>query len=136
MLSDPTGAGIEFSWEDAGTGLYYVQVQDLGGTVLWGALTTQTKLQYGTESGFDIPTTKGGKENLDLIAPLSLTSKLIISKQSPDTVRSEVKFQGIGKNTSYRIIVRAIRTTPTQANLVTATAVAIRPAAEVKFQAE
>ena len=121
ILLDPTGAGIEFSWEDAGTDLYYVRVQNLGGTVLWEAITRQTRIQYGAES---------------LLVPLSLATKFSISKLSPDTARNEVKFQGLGRNTSYRIIVTAIQTILTKGNLATATAITMRSATEMKFMAE
>lgn len=133
VLRDPTGQGVEFTWADAGTGLYYVQVKNLGGQVLWGAVTKNTSMVYGTQSG---AASKGASVDSKLIVPRSLGSKLVISSTNPDAGRGEVMYQGIGNNTQYRVQVSAIETRPNKADLAGATALAIRPAAEIRFYAQ
>lgn len=130
-LKDPLGKGHEFSWEDAGTGLYHVQVSNSAGIVLWGAITTGTKISYGTTSG---KTVTGMDPKLAL--PLALSKTLTISSPSPNTARNEVKFQGIGGTGQYRIQVSAIETLPNKADLMSAKSIAIRNAKEIRFIAQ
>ena len=98
-----------------------MRVEDLAGTPLWAAITNQTRIQYGVES---------------LLIPLSLSGKFPISQISPDPTRNEFKFQGIGKNTSYRLIVKAIQTIPGHGDLRNATSISLRSATATKLSAE
>lgn len=136
ILKDPLGQGVEFEWEDAGTDLYHVQVSDLSGNVLWGAITKNTKITYGTRSG----STKVGGINSapdpKLTVPLALTKRLRITSVNPNPARNELEFKGIGTNTQYRIQVSAIRTLPNKGDLANASAIAIRPAEEIRFLAQ
>lgn len=135
ILKDPLGQGVEFEWEDAGTGLYHVQVSDLGGTVLWGAITKNTKITYGTRSG---ALTSGSTSSTDSkqLVPLALTKRLNITSTAPNASRNELEFKGIGTNTQYRIQVSAIRTMPNTGDLAGASAIALRPAEEIRFIAQ
>ena len=124
ILKNVTGA-IGFSWEDAGTGLYHVMVSDLSGTPLWGTMTTETQIGFGTNI-----------RDSKVQVPLALTEKLIISSDSPNLARNEVQQRGIGQTGQYRIQVSAIETMPTQGDLATAHSIAIRQAEEIRFQAQ
>lgn len=125
------GGGIEFKWEDAGTGLYHVMVSDLSGTPLWGSITTGTSLKFGTPSGRVNNTTSA-----KLVVPLALTQKLIISSDSPNAARNEIQQRGIGNTSQYRIQVSAIETSPNKGDLASAKSIAIRQAEELRFIAQ
>jgi len=135
-LKDPLGQGHTFSWEDAGTGLYHVQVSDASGTVLWGAITKNTTINYGTRSGTEKQGTITTQPDAKLTVPLALTSKLTISSVSPDSNRNEVLFKGIGSTGQYVIQVSAIQTQPNAGDLASAQSVAIRRAKEIRFIAQ
>lgn len=113
------GSGIEFQWEDAGTNLYYVSVDDTKGNIIWGALTKSTRLRYGADSEF--------------LVPLALTKEFIISKPNPDSKRNEVRFVGIGSGGTFNISVSAIQTIPKTDDLAAVSALAIRPAQSIRF---
>ncbi|MBT9544887.1 MAG: hypothetical protein IV090_05810 [Candidatus Sericytochromatia bacterium] len=131
-MKDPTGLGLSFEWADAGTGLYHVQVSDRTGTVLWAGFTTQTKITYGTQSGTSGP--QSTIVNPKLVAPQGLTKIFPISSRTPNASRNEVAYKGIAANN--RILVRAIKTMPNNADLASANAIAIKPATEIRFDAE
>ena len=136
-LKDPLGTGHQFSWQDAGTGLYHVQVSDAAGKVLWGAITKNTTISYGTASGTE--RREGGisgPADPKLEVPVALTEKLTISSPNPNSARNEVAFEGIGDTGSYRIQVSAIETLPTKGDLKGARSIAIRRAQEVRFIAQ
>lgn len=135
-LKDPLGNGHQFSWEDAGTGLYHVQVSNTAGQVLWGAITRGTSISYGTLSGTQKQGAVTGPEDPKLMVPLALTKKLTISRPSPNATRNEVAFQGIGNTAQFRIQVSAIETQPTKGDLASARSIAIRKADEVRFFAQ
>lgn len=136
LLKDPLGTGHSFSWEDAGTGLYYIQVSDLSGKLLWGAMTKATTISYGTPSG----TTKQGTITTPfdskLEVPLALSKILRITSTAPNTNRNEVMFGGIGNSAAYRLQVSAVETLPTKGDLKGAQSIALRKAAEIRFQAQ
>lgn len=135
-LKDPLGQGHQFSWEDAGTGLYYVKVTDTAGQVLWGAITKETSISYGTRSG---STKQGGitsPPDPKLEVPLALTPELVISSTTPNPARNEVILKGIGNTAQFRIEVSAIETQPEKGNLAAARSIAIRKAQEVRFIAQ
>lgn len=132
-LKDPLGKGHEFTWEDAGTGLYHVKVSDTSGKVLWGAITTATTITYGTASGKN---PEDGSINPKLAVPQALTQELTISSPEPNSSRNEVKFQGIGSTGQYLIQVSAIETQPNKGDLMSARSIAIRQAKEVRFIAQ
>jgi hypothetical protein len=136
ILKDPLGQGVEFEWQDAGTGLYHVQVSDLGGTVLWGAVTKNTRITYGTRSGSTLTGGINSAADPKLAVPLALTKRLTITSVAPNTNRNEKEFKGIGTNTQYRIQVSAIQTMPNKGDLAGASAIAIRPAEEIRFLAQ
>lgn len=136
ILKDPLGQGVEFEWEDAGTDLYHVQVSDLGGTILWGAITKNTKITYGTRSGSTMTAGINSAADPKLTVPLALTKRLKITSVVPNAARNELEFKGIGTNTQYRIQVSAIRTMPNKGDLANASAIAIRPAEEIRFLAQ
>lgn len=136
ILKDPLGQGVEFEWEDAGTNLYHVQVSDLSGTILWGAITKNTKISYGTRSGSDKLGGVNTAQDPKLVVPLALTNRLKITSTAPNASRNELLFKGIGTNTQYRIQVSAIRTTPNVGDLAGASAIAMRPAEEIRFIAQ
>lgn len=137
-LKDPLGNGHQFSWEDAGTGLYHVRVTDATGKVLWGAITKNTTIGYGTASGTERKedSAVSGPMDPNLELPLALTNKLIISSARPDPARNEVPLVGIGSTAGYTIQVSAIETRPTKGNLKTANSIAIRKSQEVRFVAQ
>lgn len=137
-LKDPLGTGHQFSWADAGTGLYHVRVTDATGKVLWGAITKNTTISYGTASGTERKegSAVSGPMDPNLEVPLALTSKLVISSARPDPARNEVPLVGIGSTAGYTIQVSAIETKPTQGNLKTANSIAIRKAPDVRFVAQ
>jgi hypothetical protein len=110
ILKDPLGQGVSFKWEDAGTGLYYIQVRDTN-NILWGAITKQTSINYG-------------KQSLDV--PVSLSNRFIISKINPNTSRNEVKFKGLANDKQYTVSVTALKTLPIVGELAEATSVLIR----------
>lgn len=138
ILKDPLGTGHQFSWADAGTGLYYVKVSDATGKVLWGAVTKNTTISYGTASGTERAEgeTLSGPMDPKLEVPLALTDKLVISSARPDPARNEVPLVGIGSTASYTIQVSAIETRPNQGDLKGANSIAIRKAQEVRFVAQ
>lgn len=136
ILKDPLGQGHTFSWEDAGTGLYHVQVSDASGTVLWGAITKNTTISYGTISGTEKQSGITTQPDPKLVVPAALTSKLVISSASPNANRNEVIFKGIGSTGQYLIQVSAIQTQPVAGDLAGATSIAIRRAKEVRFFAQ
>jgi hypothetical protein len=136
ILKDPLGQGVEFEWEDAGTNLYHVQVSDLSGTVLWGAITKNTKITYGTRSGSEKIGSVNSASDPKLLVPLALTKRLSITSTAPNASRNELTYKGIGTNTQYRIQVNAIRTMPNIGDLANARAIAIRPAEEIRFIAQ
>lgn len=137
-LKDPLGTGHQFSWEDAGTGLYHVKVSDATGKVLWGAITKNTTISYGTTSGTERKegSSVSGPVDPKLEVPLALTSKLVISSARPDPARSEVPLVGIGSTAGYTIQVSAIETRPNKGDLKGADSIAIRKASEVRFVAQ
>lgn len=135
-LQDVDGMGHRFSWEDAGTGLYHVQVSDTAGIVRWGAITKNTSITYGTRSGTERTGGITSQPDPKLAVPLALTNKLTISSTSPNTARNEVMFQGIGQTGQYRIQVSAIETQPNKGDLAGARSIAIRKAQEVRFIAQ
>lgn len=137
-LKDPLGTGHQFSWADAGTGLYHVKVSDATGKVLWGAITKNTTISYGTASGTERAEgeTLSGPMDPKLEVPLALTNKLVISSARPDPARNEVPLVGIGSTASYTIQVSAIETRPNQGDLKGANSIAIRKAQEVRFVAQ
>lgn len=135
-LQDVDGQGHRFSWEDAGTGLYHVQVSDTAGIVRWGAITKNTSITYGTRSGTERNSGISSQPDPKLAVPLALSSKLTISSTQPNTARNEVMFQGIGQTGQYRIQVSAIETQPTKGDLANARSIAIRKAQEVRFIAQ
>ncbi len=135
-LKDPLGNGHQFSWEDSGTGLYHVQVSNTAGQVLWGAITRNTTISYGTLSGTQKQGAVTGPEDPKLIVPLALTKKIVISRPSPNATRNEVAFQGIGNTAQFRIQVSAIETQPTKGDLASARSIAIRKAEEIRFIAQ
>lgn len=136
ILKDPLGQGHTFSWEDAGTGLYHVQVSDAAGTVRWGAITKGTTISYGTQSGTTKQNGISTPADPKLAVPQALTTKLTISSVAPNQGRNEVLFQGIGGTGSYRLQVSAIETKPNKGDLANATSIAIRKAKEVRFFAQ
>lgn len=136
ILKDPLGTGHSFSWQDAGTGLYHVQVSDAAGVVRWGAITKNTTIAYGTRSGSEKQGSITTPADPKLMVPLALTGKLVVSSVSPDTGRNEVQFQGIGGTGTYRLQVSAIETQPTKGDLAGAKSIAIRKAKEVRFFAQ
>lgn len=137
-LKDPLGTGHQFSWDDAGTGLYHVRVTDATGKVLWGAITKNTTIGYGTASGTERKegSAVSGPMDPNLELPLALTNKLIISSARPDPARNEVPLVGIGSTAGYTIQVSAIETRPTKGNLKTANSIAIRKTKEIRFVAQ
>lgn len=135
-LKDPLGQGHQFSWQDAGTGLYHVQVSDTAGNVLWGAVTKNTTISYGTRSGSEKQGTITTQPDPKLMVPLALTQRLKISSVNPDLARNEVQFKGIGSTGQYRIQVSAIQTLPTKGDLAGARSIAIRKAQEIRFIAQ
>jgi hypothetical protein len=137
-LKDPLGTGHQFSWADAGTGLYHVRVTDATGKILWGAITKNTTISYGTASGTERKegSAVSGPMDPNLEVPLALTNKLVISSARPDPARNEVALVGIGSTAGYTIQVSAIETRPTKGNLKTANSIAIRKAQEVRFVAQ
>lgn len=135
-LKDPLGSGHQFSWEDAGTGLYHVQVSNTAGQVLWGAITRATTISYGTLSGTQKQGAISGPEDAKLIVPLALTKKIVISRPNPNATRNEVAFQGIGNTAQFRIQVSAIETQPIKGDLASARSIAIRKAEEIRFIAQ
>ncbi len=138
ILKDPLGSGHQFSWEDAGTNLYHVQVSDTSGKVLWGAITKNTTISYGTASGTERQEggSISGPMDPKLEIPLALTPKLPITSARPDPNRNEEPLVGIGNTGNYRIQVSAIETMPVKGDLVGARSIAIRKAQEVRFVAQ
>lgn len=136
ILKDPLGQGHTFTWEDAGTGLYHVQVSDQSGTVLWGAITKNHSITYGTRTGTEKQGTITTQPDPKLTVPQALTTKLIISSVNPDTNRNEVLFKGLGSTGQYVIQVSAIQTQPTAGDLAGAQSIAIRKAKEIRFFAQ
>ena len=135
LLLDELGTGITFSWTDAGTELYYVQIRDAIGVIRWGAITKHTSLQFGTCSGCEKIAGITKAPDPKLMVPKLLSTRLIISKVNPDASLNEVQFQGIQGTGSLRIQVSALKTWPVKGDLAGASSVAIRPAEEVRFWA-
>lgn len=135
ILIDATSSGYEFKWEDAGTGLYHIQVTDTSGKVLWGAITKNTTITYGTPSGTEKISGVTSKPDSKLVVPLALTDKLTISSPTPDSARNEVKYQGI-QGGQYRVKINALETLPNKADLASAQSIAIRTAREIGFVAQ
>lgn len=136
ILKDPLGKGHTFSWEDAGTGLYHVQVSDAAGVVRWGAITKDTSISYGTQSGTTKQSGISTPADPKLILPLALTKKLAISSVAPNAARNEVQFQGIAGTGNYRLQVSAIETKPNKGDLAGARSIGIRKATEIRFFAQ
>lgn len=120
VLKDPFGTGHTFTWQDAGTGLYHVQVSDATGRVFWGTLTRATQLTYGSQSR-------------ELTVPAAASSRLVLSSSNPDVLRDEVFFRGIGATGLYRIQVTALETSPVRADLSSAKSVTVRTAPVIQF---
>lgn len=135
VLISATTDGYQFSWEDAGTGLYHVQVTDASGKVLWGAITKNTAITYGQPSGTDKQNGITTRADDKLKVPLALADVLKISSGNPDTSRKEVAYQGINNGT-FKIQVSALETQPDKGNLSTARSIAIRHAKQVGFIAQ
>jgi len=135
-LQDVDGQGHTFTWADAGTGLYHVQVSDTAGVVRWGAITKNTSISYGTRSGAERRSGVTTQPDPKLMVPMALTNKLTVSSTAPNIARNEVQFQGIGQTGQYRIQVSAIETQPNKGDLAGANSIAIRKAQEVRFIAQ
>lgn len=135
ILIDATSQGYQFTWEDAGTGLYHIQVSDASGKVLWGAITKNTTITYGTPSGTEKQSGITTKPDDKLKVPLALADVLKISSGNPDASRKEVAYQGIHDG-QFKVQVSALQTQPDKGNLSTARSIAIRRAKQIGFIAQ